>query len=74
MFIMFEVLFDYDRRVEQVVVSTPNAAFSLLWILEESSKVIAYKMIDRTPEEFGWAPSSHWSKLRTSFTQEDYND
>ena len=72
-FILIEVIFQYDRRLVNFPVVRGEGLFCVLNCLDNSDKVIAYKVVDSQPvppKHFGYGPD--WNKWVMTFTQEHF--
>ena len=67
MFINFEILIN-NRITEKVelVVSTPKEAASLIFLFENTEKVVAWECTSHEPKNFCFAPgvNTNWKKYK----------
>lgn len=62
----------YDGN-PNAAVSGPKELFALANVLDNSKYVVAWRILDHGPRDFGWADYNGWNKCVAHFTQEHYN-
>lgn len=65
---------EYIRSTERLsaYASTREELINLIFLLEDSARVKAWKISQFKPEDFGWAPKEDWNKCVDKFEQEHY--
>ncbi len=69
-FVLIEVIFRYEYRLVTLPVVSNEGLFCVLNCLENSDKVVAFKVIDTQPvlpKHFGYG--ADWNKWVMTFTQ-----
>jgi hypothetical protein len=73
MFVLIEIMFKYNKRLVTIPVIQDEGLFCMLNCLDNSDRVIAFKVIvDRSvhPNHFGYGPD--WKKWVMIFTEEHF--
>ena len=66
--ILVEALFSTGRVT--LAVASPKELFQIIWVIDNSSETVAWKIVDHKPTDYGWSP--YWKRLAETFTQEHY--
>lgn len=57
--------------VHTLAVSDQRALFDILWVLDASENINAWKIVDKVPSDFGWA-NTGWIKLVSKYESEHF--